>query len=194
MQIIPTINRKNFNEVKERLIDLEGTTRWIQIDVADGVLTPGKSFELELLSRVEGNWLWDIHLRVREPTNWIEKCIFVGASRIIGQIEMMARRDEFVEKVKNEGLEVGLGFDIDTEVDGIPDETDMVLLMSRKAGFEVKPFEEKVYDKIKKVKDKGFIVGIDGGVGIDHLQKLRELGVDVIYSESNYFELINANR
>lgn len=194
MIVIPTVNKKNFGEAEKWIKQVEGTSRWVQIDVADGVLTPGKSFELELLNEIEGSWLWDIHLRVREPIKWIEKCIFVGASRIIGQVEMMTDREGFVEKVKDEGMEVGLGFDIDTEVDKIPSEIDIVLLMSRKAGFEIKPFDEKVYEKIKKVKDMGAIVGIDGGVGLEQLTKLKELGVEVVYSESNYFELRDANR
>ncbi len=194
MQVIPTVNKKEFLGVEERIRLLVGTTRWVQVDVADGILTPGKSFELELLTKVEEELLWDIHLRVKEPINWVKKCIFVGASRVIGQVEMMVDRENFVKRVQDEGMEVGLGFDIETQVDNIPKDTDIVLLMARKAGFEEKPFEEKVLEKIRKVKEMGFTIGVDGGIGLDNFEKLKSLGVDVIYSESNYFDLINANK
>lgn len=194
MQIIPTVNKKDFQTAEERIKKLVDKSRWIQIDVADGVLTPGKTFEMELLTTIEENCLWDIHLRVKEPINWTEKCIFVGASRIIGQVEMMSDRDKFVKRVMDEGMEAGLGFDIDSEIGKIPADTSMVLLMSRKAGFEERAFEEKVYRKVTQVKKMGFNVGVDGGIGVTELKKLEAMGADVIYSESNYFELINANK
>lgn len=192
MQIIPTVNEKEFGKAEKRIVAIGETSKWVQVDVADGILTPGKSFELELLSKVQFEMLWDVHLRVREPLGWIKKCIFAGASRIIGQVEMMKDRKEFVRRVKNEGMEAGIGFDIGTKIEKIPAETDMVLIMGRKAGFEEKPFDEGVYEKIKKVKEMGFRVGIDGGVNPENIDKVREAGVDVVYSGNYFFDLINA--
>src|SRR4030042_2053047 len=79
--------------------------------------------------------------------------------------------DGFVKMVKDEGLEAGLAFDINTPIDSnIPAETDVVLLMARKAGFGDYKFDEKVYEKIgalkkiKQEKDLHFSIGIDGGI------------------------------
>lgn len=195
MEIVPTIIKKEFGEAEKRIRMVEGTSRWAQVDVIDGTFRPEKTFELELLSTIEEiGVLWEIHLLVKEPISWVEKCLFVGASRIIGQVEMMRDRGEFVKKVKNEQIEVGLGFDIDTEIGDIPNETDWVLLMARRAGFGDEPFKDKVYKKIAMAKKMGFKVGVDGGVGVENMEKLRGAGVDVIYSGSNYFELIDADK
>ena len=194
MIVIPTVNEQEFEKAERRISLLTETAKWIQVDVADGILTPGKSFELELLSRVEGEFLWDIHLRVKEPIKWVEKCVFVGGSRMIGQVELMTDREAFVERVKDEGMEAGLGFDIETKIGEIPTDTDMVLLMARKAGFEERPFEETIYEKIIEVKKMGFRVGVDGGVNYSNFGKLKDMGVDMIYSGDSYFELINANK
>ena len=71
MQIIPTIFEKEFVKAEEKIQALKKFTKWMQIDVTDDVFTPGKTFELELLSKIEMEEiiLWDIHLMVKEPIN-----------------------------------------------------------------------------------------------------------------------------
>ncbi|MFZ2152674.1 MAG: hypothetical protein WAV41_01285 [Microgenomates group bacterium] len=197
MQIIPTIGlKKQYEEAEERIRQIRDYSNWIQIDVCDSVFAKGKTFELELLGKLDfetKNSLWDVHLMVKEPINWINKCVKVGASRIIGQSEMMSDKTMFLDKVKNEAAEAGLAFDVDTEVKTIEGDWDIILLMGRRAGFGYFDFEGKVLDKIKKVKDMGYRVGIDGGVDVDNYEKIVEAGADIIYSEVNYWKLLDAN-
>jgi len=190
MQIIPTILEKDFSlaEIKIKLI--KDKTRWIQIDVLDGYFSEGKSFELELLNKIQKeiqNNLLEIHLMVKEPIKWIEKCNFVGASRIIGQVEKMSDRKKFVGEVKNMGLEAGLAFDVETDIDEIPLETDLILLMGRKAGFEVIEFDKKILKKIeilvnlRRNREMDFEIGIDGGVDFETIKKIKNIGVEIAY-------------
>ena len=198
MQIIPTIGlKKQFIEVEVRMRELVNVSKWIQIDVCDNVFASGKTFELELLRKLDfetNSNLWDIHLMVKEPISWINKCISVGSSRIIGQVEMMKDKNEFLEKVKSEAAEAGLAFDVDTKITKISGDWDMILLMGRQAGFGYYDFEEKVLDKIKAVKDMGYVVSVDGGVDIDNILKIQDAGADIIYSEVNYWKLIDAQK
>jgi pentose-5-phosphate-3-epimerase len=64
--------------------------------------------------------------------------------------------------------------------------------MGRRAGFGYFEFEKKVLDKIKKVKDMGYIVGIDGGADVDNIKAIEEAGADILYSEVNYWKLRDA--
>lgn len=196
MQVIPTILEKSFDEAKDRILRLKDQVKWIQIDVIDGYFSFGKTFELELLTKVEGseNVLWETHLMVKEPINWIKKSMFINCSRIIGQVEMMSNRDDFIKKVKDNNVEAGLAFDIDTEVtDDIPEETDVILLLSRKSGFESQPFEEKVYEKIEKLVEirknnqLNFRIGIDGGVNEENIGILKNKGVEIAYCGGSVF-------
>lgn len=190
MIVIPTILEKDFAlaEIKIKLI--KDKSRWIQIDVIDGFFFDEKSFELELLNKIGKeiqNNLLDIHLMVKEPIKWIEKCNFVGANRIIGQVEKMSNRQKFIEEVKNMGLEAGLAFDTETEIEEIPKETDLVLLMGRKSGFMMAKFDEKIYEKIKNLvklkenKKMDFEIGIDGGIDEEIIKKLKIAEVDIVY-------------
>lgn len=199
MIIIPTVLEKRWDEAEERLNQLKTVSKWVQIDVTDNEMVLGKSFELELLGKYEFNagMLWDIHLMVKEPEKWVEKCVFVGASRIIGQVEMMSSQENFMDKVKNEGVEAGLAFDIETKIENIAEEIDMVLLMGRKAGYGYFNLDERIYEKIKILRqiqdkrEKKFLIGVDGGVNLENKDRLKDAGVDVIYSGESYFDLIN---
>jgi pentose-5-phosphate-3-epimerase len=130
---------------------------------------------------------------VKQPLDWVEKCLFIGANRITGQVEMMNDRENFVKTVKDEGLEAGLAFDIDTAVEDIPEETDLILLMGRKAGFGEYPLDEKVFKKIEMVKKMGKVAAVDGGVTKNNIDRLKKLGTDIVYSGNNYFELNEKN-
>jgi len=201
VQIVPTILEKSFEKAEERLERIRDLTSWIQIDVIDGKFVYGKSFELELVKRMDVDVkknLLDIHLLVKEPIRWVNKCKFINAGRIIGQVEMMSDRGEFVKIVKDGGMEAGLAFDIDTEINNdIPAEIDVILLMGRKVGFGEYEFDEKVLEKIKRAqeiknkKELRFKIAVDGGVNTDNIKLLERVGVDIVYSGKYFEELIN---
>ena len=199
MKIIPTVLEKSFFEAEKRIISVKGKSKWIQIDVIDGTFLPERSFELELVGRTEGgeDILWDIHLMVKEPIKWLEKCVFIGAARVIGQVEMMSDREEFIKQCKDAGMEAGLAFDIETKVDNIPEETDVILLMGRKAGFGWMEMNEGIYKKIKITKemrkDSDFLIGVDGGVTAENVNKLEEAGVDIVYSGNEFEKIYGEN-
>jgi ribulose-phosphate 3-epimerase len=196
MRIIPTTGlHKNFDEAEERLRQIKDYSRWIQVDVCDNVFAAGKTFELELLKKISfntDNVLWDIHLMVKEPIDWIEKCMFIGASRIIGQVEMMTNRDDFVSRVKDTGLEVGLAFDVETIINQIPKEVDEILIMGRKAGFGYFEMDKSVVKRVKQAKQiaNTMAIAIDGGVDVENVKMLENEGVEIVYSEKNYFDLV----
>jgi len=189
MQIIPTILEKQFDLAEEKIRLIKDQTTWIQIDVIDSVYVHGKTFELERLTRSglnTENILWEVHLMVKEPQKWIAKSNFIDASRIIGQVEMMSDLEAFVSKVKDTA-EAGLAFDIETPIGEIPKETDLVLLMARKAGFDPQELDSRIFDKIetlKKIrKEEGleFKIGVDGGITQENIKKLAEAGIDIAY-------------
>jgi ribulose-phosphate 3-epimerase len=193
MEIIPTILEKDIILAEDRFAKIKKISPWVQIDVVDNIFTPGKSFELELISKFDqiNSTLWDIHLMVKEPINWLNKCLHVDASRVCGQVEMMSDRENFVTQAKNLGLEAGLAFDIDTPVDNIPSECDLILLMARKAGFGTYSLDENIFKKIIEAKKLGKKVAIDGGINQDNFPLIQQAGMDIIYLGQYYLDYIN---
>jgi len=195
MIIVPTIFEKDPLLAEARWEQIKETTRWVQVDVIDGVYGKGKSFDLELVKKIipDQDKLVEIHLMVKEPISWINKCIEAGATRVVGQIEMMSDVGAFIKKATDEGLEAGLGWDAETDFDPkkVPEGTDLVLFMGRDAGFEAKDFDEKILEKVKLAKSSGLRVGWDGGINKAIENKLKLAGVDIAYVGANYLELAN---
>ncbi len=179
---------------KNRLDSLRGKSATVQIDVTDGQFCEGKSFPLEDLVGYEyaSEFVWEVHLLVKEPIKWLAKCQEIGALRVIGQIEIMSDPVAFLEAAHEMGFEAGLAFDTKTPLVDIPIDCDDVLLMSRKAGFMDAEFDEIVFDKIKLAKqlqeEMGipFRIGVDGGISPDKLVKLEEAGIDAAYMGRGY--------
>ncbi|MFA6518035.1 MAG: hypothetical protein WCV93_00070 [Candidatus Shapirobacteria bacterium] len=194
MIVIPTIFEKEFERAFERMEKVGEHSMWMQIDVVDGKFTSGKTFDLEQLASkeiVNKDWLFDVHLMVDDPEKWINKAIMAGASRITGQVEKMTSVEKFVEKVREYRIEVGLGFDIETPAEKIPEGTDLILLMAREAGFEPKEIDERVWEKIEMAKKWEIKIGVDGGIKKEHIAKLEEAGVGVAYVGKEYLNIVN---
>lgn len=180
VDIIPSILTDNITELKKMLtqvneaVDVNGANiKRVQIDVIDNVYVDNKTVDPANLIGLETNLSLDFHLMVKEPVNWIQKCANAGADRIIGQIEMMQSQAEFVGKVQETGLYVGLAVDLSTPVSKLDPtvltNVDVVLLMAVKAGWGGQEFDKKVIDKIKeldeiRVRDATpFKICVDGG-------------------------------
>jgi ribulose-phosphate 3-epimerase len=172
-EIIPSILTKDINEARQMIKMCDGITQRVQVDIIDGIFVNNvtvKPWELKNLDVFLG---LDFHLMVNEPVDWVDRCLGVGADRIIGQIEMMSSQSEFVEKVEKNNLRLGLAIDLDTPVGKIEanlfEKLDVVLVMSVKAGFGSQKFEIRALDKVKelnkiRMKNKTpFRICVDGG-------------------------------
>jgi ribulose-phosphate 3-epimerase len=182
-EIVPTILTRDPIDLEKKIQSLSGLVNRVQIDVIDGLFLPEKSISLEDLKPIETFLKLDIHLMVKEPIVWIDRCIDVLADRIIGQVEMMENQEEFIAKAaETAGLGIGLGLDIETPVSAIGKDTltklDLVLVMTRKSGFGEFPFKEKVLGKVRELRDLGFIgeICIDGGINNGNIKKCYEAG------------------
>ncbi|KKQ92655.1 MAG: Ribulose-phosphate 3-epimerase [Candidatus Woesebacteria bacterium GW2011_GWA2_40_7] len=205
INIIPAILTNNVTELEEkvkRINDvsyIEGTTvRTIQIDIIDGVFADNRTVDPANLVGLDTDLGLDFHLMVKEPINWIEKCANAGADRIIGQIEMMKNQVEFVGKVQETGLYVGLALDLETpvtELDSlILNNVDVVLLMAVKAGWGGQRFDKRVFDKIKELdeirsRDKTpFKICVDGGETTDVIDDTHYAGADEVVIGKRLFD------
>lgn len=178
--------------------EAQDVAKRIQIDIIDGVFSNGKTIEPILLKDYDLSFEVDYHLMVKDPINWVEKCVTGQGDRIIGEVEMMNDQMEFIKKVQAVGLEVGLALDLETSPEVLSDEVlqslDVVLLMSRKAGFESHTFELSTFDKIKEIVDKRnilshrFKICIDGGVTDQLIADLAKAGVDEAIVGRRIFE------
>ncbi len=188
-EIIPAILTNDVKELLELIAKAEGGEK-VQIDIIDGVFASNRTIEPVVLEEVETDLKLDFHLMVKEPINWLEKCVRAGANRVVGQIEMMASQTQFVGRAQEAGLKVGLALDIDTPVSfletAILNDLDVVLVMSVKAGFGGQKFDAKAMPKIKELarirsRDKTpFKICVDGGLTPGTIKRVTRIGADEV--------------
>lgn len=191
IEIVPSILTNDPQELIDLMEKADGVTERVSIDTIDGKFADNKTVDPSMLSEIETNLKIDFQLMVLEPVNWIERCIRGQADRIIGHVENMNNQVEFVGKVQEAGLSVGLGLNLETPVEAIDksiiNSLDVILLMSiDKVGFGGEKFDDKVFEKIEKLNQvrssdaTPFRIHIDGGVVPDKMIKLEKLGVDEV--------------
>ncbi len=198
MKIIPGPLTSDLKELEKYLKEAEKVVDRIQIDVVDGIFADNKTVDPIALTNVETKLALDFHLMVKDPINWIQKCVGRAEDRIIGQIEQMPDQRKFVDEVLSNDNLVGLAVDLETEVSKLdlsvlPD-VNVVLLMSVKAGFGGQEFNLQVMDKIKELddirknKNLHFVICVDGGVTHELVRDMEKLGVDEVIVGKRIFE------
>jgi ribulose-phosphate 3-epimerase len=192
MEIIPAILVAELNELKQQLKWLEelrlapggaGLISRVQIDIIDEEFAEKQTIKMEELEKVACDWVTDVHLMVKEPIHYLNRCDQVGVERVYGQIELMGNVDEFVDQATSLGMEVGLALDLETEVDLIKKQlshVDGVLLMAVPAGAQGQKFDDKVLAKIVELRTGGFRedVCVDGGLNVETVRFCWEKGAN----------------
>jgi ribulose-phosphate 3-epimerase len=190
IEIIPAILTNDPDKLRDLLSKCEGVVERVSIDIIDGQFADNKTIDPSLLEDIETNLKIDYQLMVKEPINWIERCVRGQADRIIGHVEQMQSQQDFVDKVMGERISVGLALDLPTPVSSLDKDVlsklDTILVMSVPAGFGGQKFSDKAIDKIrelKKLRDEGglnFKIQDDGGITLEKVDDIHFLGVDEV--------------
>lgn len=198
MLIIPSILTNDPNEASDMLSSCEGVVNRVSIDIVDGFYADNKTIDPILFEEAETSLRLDYQLMVRQPVNWVERCIRGQADRIIGHIEQMESQEEFVNKVIEAGVGVGLGIDLDIPVESIEKHSlanfDVILVMSVKAGFGGQEFNRLALEKIKRLKElreedgANFKIHVDGGVNAGNIKDVVAAGADEASIGTRIFE------
>lgn len=183
-EIVPTILTRDPHEALRRIKSLKGKVKRCQFDFIDGLFLPEKSVGLEVLEGIKTSLEIDIHLMVARPEDWVERAALVS-SRVIGQVEKMDSQNEFVQAVKEKGRQVGLALAPETEVEMIQDLSgiDLILVMTRQPGFGQFPFNPRMLEKVKKLRQlagETLDICVDGGIDGKNIQDCVSAGANLI--------------
>lgn len=180
--IIPAILETNWEEIEKKLEICREFSKVIHIDFIDGKFTNNKTFlEFEPFKKYSDHFILEAHLMTEDLVNYLDLLYASGFKRFLGHIEKMSDQVEFVAKGESLGA-VGLAIDIETPVENIKvplDDLDQILLMSVMAGASGRSFDQRVLQKIKKLKDKGFNnIELDGGINTQTLPISKQAGAN----------------
>lgn len=175
---------------------------WFHVDVMDGSFVPNISFGMfiiEFMKSVAQKPL-DVHLMIVQPEKYLEAFRKAGADILTVHYEACTHLHRTIQQIKQTGAKAGVAINPHTPVDVLQDvitDLDMVLVMSVNPGFGGQSFIENTYNKIKKTKSlilstsSNAIIEVDGGVGLNNIEKLVECGADVLVAGNAVFKSEN---
>lgn len=173
---------------------------FIHLDVMDGSFVPNISFGAPVISSVRKvtDAVFDVHLMIDEPIRYLEDFKKAGADIITVHYEACSDVAATINRIREFGLKVGLSISPDTEASVLEpfiSEVDMILIMSVYPGFGGQTFIEASLDKIKEVKSMAVAVGkedmwieVDGGIGKDNIEMVKDAGANVLVAGSAVFK------
>ena len=171
---------------------------YLHIDVMDGQFVPNISFGFPIIESIReySSLFFDCHLMVNEPIRYVERFAKAGADGITIHCEACQSVHETLQAIIKTGKKAAISINPHTpvsEVEPYLSEVSMVLLMSVEPGYGGQSFDEGTYEKIKQLKSmidaKGLNVDIevDGGIGMDNLEKVLNAGANVIVAGTKIF-------
>jgi ribulose-phosphate 3-epimerase len=192
MKIVPAILTDNPQDLKRMLAQAETFADFVQIDFMDGDFVPSKSIGPEDLTEIEMRIGWETHLMVKDPVDYLSSLNKEGLKRVIFHWEADPHRESIVSAIRDLGLAVGLAINPETELSQFEDlvpHIDSVLFLSVHPGFYGSPFVEEVLEKIREFRSRfpSAVIGIDGGVALDNIQRLKALKMDYACVGSRIF-------
>ena len=196
----PGTENKNWVEVEERIKRVKPFVKTIHIDVVDGKFAPNTTFsDSTKFTPYTKETLFEVHLMVDNPIQYLKGWAEAGFQRFIGQIEKMPDPVEFVAQGQLLG-EVGLAIDGPTSLDIVQNlnlnDLDCLLIMTINAGFSGQEFKPEMLEKIREIREKYpyLPIEVDGGINEITIVEAKNAGASrfvttsALYSSENISE------
>lgn len=191
--IIPGILEETFEQIKQKADLIDGHAKLIQVDVADGKLVEGQSFQdVGQFNTLKAQANIEIHLMVEDPYELVLKLEKV--KRFVSQVESdQEKLQDFIDKSKSYGYETGLSISPDTPnhfLDPYLEQIHYVQFMGVVPGAQSRAFEPKVLEKIKefKLSHPQIPIQVDGHMNEKTIQMIKPLKVDNFVVGSDIFK------
>ena len=176
--------------------------KWIHCDVMDGHFVPNISYGPKFIKAAGScsDAFLDVHLMIEDPDKYIESFADAGADQITVHQEACPHLHRTVQNIHKQGITAGIALNPATSlqvIEPMVDVVDLVLLMSVNPGFGGQSFIEQTYERLqqlRKMRDEkgaGFLIEVDGGVGLENIQKVTQSGADVLVAGSAVFKAKN---
>ena len=198
-KILPSILSADFANLERDIKELESIgVDMFHIDVMDGNFVPNISFGFPIIEsiRPKTDKIFDCHLMIANPENYVEQFCKVGCDMVSFHIEATNHADRVIQVIKNNGKKAGIVLNPQTSIESIKyllPKLDYVLIMTVNPGFGGQKFIPEMLEKIEELaklreeKNYNFLIEVDGGINTETSKACRDKGADLLVCGSFLF-------
>ena len=194
---ILTVKEEERNSVLTELSNLG--IIYLHLDIMDGKFVPNTTEGVGMLKKINKfNFVFDTHLMVEDPINYIDKFYKAGSDIITFHYEAVKDVLPLIRKIHSLGIKCGVSIKPGTSPEVLLPylkEIDQILIMSVEPGFGGQKFMESSLDKIKYFDDLrnnnddyNYLIEVDGGIDDTTAPLCIEKGIDILVSGSFLFK------
>ena len=199
IKLAPSILSADFTRLLEDVKKVEKAgCEYLHIDVMDGHFVPNITLGPAIVKslRKDVNMVFDAHLMIENPDNYIKEFADAGCDIIVVHQEACTHLHRTIQNIKSHGVKAGVALNPATPIETIKyvlEDVDMVLLMSVNPGFGGQSYIPVVTKKIKELRalidEMGLDIDIevDGGVKPSNISEVVNAGANVIVAGSAIF-------
>lgn len=204
-KILPSVLAADFANLERDLKEMEDLgIDMLHIDVMDGNFVPNISFGFPIIESIRPKLksVFDVHLMISNPDNYIEKFCDAGCDMISFHIESTNHADRLIQVIQNKGKKAGIVLNPQTPIESIKyllNKVDYILIMTVNPGFGGQTFIKEMLPKIEELNliriknNYKFLIQVDGGINIETSKLCREKGADLLVCGSFLFSSNNKN-
>ncbi len=199
IKLAPSILSADFARLLEDVKKVENAgCEYLHIDVMDGHFVPNITLGPQVVKslRKDVNMVFDAHLMIENPDNYIKDFVDAGCDIIVVHQEACKHLHRTIQNIKSYGIKVGVSLNPATPIESIKhilEDIDMVLIMTVNPGFGGQSFIEGMIPKIEELKalidnrELNIDIQVDGGIKPNNVDKVVKAGANVIVAGSAIF-------
>ena len=173
IKLAPSILSADFARLLEDVKKVEKAgCEYLHIDVMDGHFVPNITLGPAIVKslRKDVNMVFDAHLMIENPDNYIKEFADAGCDIIVVHQEACTHLHRTIQNIKSHGIKAGVALNPATPIETIKyvlQDVDMVLLMSVNPGFGGQSYIPVVTKKIKELRALIDEMGLDIDIEVD---------------------------
>ena len=198
------LNADPINLEKE-ILNVNDSIDWIHFDVMDNHFVPNLSFGKSLLETLSKRRIkpLDAHLMIENPDKWAIDFADAGADSITFHLEAAKDPRKIIKDIHNLNKKVGVAIKPKTNYEQVRElltEIDVLLVMTVEPGFGGQKFMDDMLLKVQQARSEistkqlNVWIQVDGGVGLETIEKATKAGADFLVIGSAAFSTTDPDK
>ena len=201
--ISPSLLSANFTRLDRdiKIVEDAGVNR-LHLDVMDGHFVPNLTFGPFIINDIRkiSNSHLETHLMIENPRKYFDDYINAGSDTIIFHAEATDDIKSDLAYISSKGVLAGIAINPDydyKQLSKVYHLLDYILIMSVYPGFGGQSFISstlQTMNYLSRNTDESVIIGVDGGVNLDTIDKVYKTGIDVTVVGSGLYGAQNIKK